>query len=85
MENYHVPQIPVQEEFLKIHEGNKAAKGFIEYQRHEAQMYQKYKEYYGYVFYIGKKIINTKMHQLRYLTKIGGFDIKVVMIKQTSL
>ncbi|EFK07292.1 conserved hypothetical protein [delta proteobacterium NaphS2] len=35
---------------------NKAAVEFIENQRHEAQLYYKYKAYYGYVFYIGKKI-----------------------------
>lgn len=55
IENYYIPQTSVQEKFLKIYEGNEAAKRFIEYQRHEAKMYQEYKEYYGYVFYIGKK------------------------------
>ena len=49
-------QIPVQENFLKKHAGNKAAEKFIKYQRHEAELYNKYKQFYGYVFYIGQKI-----------------------------
>jgi len=55
IENFHAPQISVQEKILKKYEGNKTVEEFIAYCRHEAQMYQKYKEYYGYVFYIGKK------------------------------
>jgi len=43
-----------------IHEfnyaGNKTAEELIENQQHEAELYYKYKEFYGYVFYIGKKI-----------------------------
>ena len=54
-DNYFTPQIPVQEYFMKKYSGNKNVEEFIENCRHEAKMYQKYKEYYGYVFYIGKK------------------------------
>ena len=32
------------------------AEELVENQRHEAELYNKYKEFYGYVFYIGKKI-----------------------------
>ncbi len=56
IEHFYAPQVPAQEKFLKKHVGNKAAEGFIENQRHEADLYRKYKEFYGYVFYIGKKI-----------------------------
>ncbi|MDR2981675.1 MAG: class I SAM-dependent methyltransferase [Puniceicoccales bacterium] len=56
IEHYHNPQIPVQEAFLEKYTGNKAAEKFIAFQRHEAELYKKYKAYYGYVFYIGKKI-----------------------------
>jgi len=45
-----------QEAFLKKYEGNKTAEEFIAGERHEALLYYRYKEYYGYVFYIGKKI-----------------------------
>ena len=54
-ENYHAPQIPVQEEFLEKYKGNKKVEDFIAYARHEAEMYKKYKDHYGYVFYIGRK------------------------------
>lgn len=55
-EHFYAPQVSVEEDFLKKHKGNKAAEEFIANQRHETQLYYKYKEYYGYVFYIGKKI-----------------------------
>jgi ubiquinone/menaquinone biosynthesis C-methylase UbiE len=55
-EHFYAPQITAQEEFLKKHAGNKTAEEFIANQRFETQYYYKYKEYYGYVFYIGRKI-----------------------------
>jgi SAM-dependent methyltransferase len=55
-EHFYAPQVQVQEDFLKKHAGNRMAEGFIANQRHETQLYNRYKEYYGYVFYIGKKI-----------------------------
>ena len=56
IKHFYELQDVVQEEFLKKHAGNKAAEGFIANQRHEMQLYYKHKEFYGYVFYIGKKI-----------------------------
>ena len=32
------------------------AEEFIANQRHEAKLYDEYKEFYGYVFYIGRKL-----------------------------
>jgi len=55
-DHFFVPQVQVQELFLKKYSGNKTAEDFIAYDRYEAQLYDKYKDYYGYVFYIGKKI-----------------------------
>jgi SAM-dependent methyltransferase len=55
-EHFYVPQVTAQETFLKKYAGNKTAEDFIANQRHETQLYYKYREYYGYVFYIGKKI-----------------------------
>jgi len=55
-DNYFIPQIPVYEYFLKKYDGNKTVEEFIEGNRHEEKMYQTYKKYYGYVFYIGKKV-----------------------------
>jgi SAM-dependent methyltransferase len=56
IENFYVPQISAQEKFLRKYAGNKLAEEFVENERYEAQLYYKYKQYYGYVFYIGKKI-----------------------------
>jgi ubiquinone/menaquinone biosynthesis C-methylase UbiE len=56
IDNYFIPQKARQEEFLKKHAGNKAVGAFIAFMKREAELYSKYKQYYGYVFYIGKKI-----------------------------
>jgi len=56
LEHFYTPQVRAQETFLKEHAGNKAAEGFIANQRYEEELYHKYKDLYGYVFYIGKKI-----------------------------
>ena len=55
-EQFYAPQVSVQEDFLKKYEGNKTAEEFIAYVRRESQLYDKYKAYYGYVFYIGRKV-----------------------------
>ncbi len=49
-EHFYAIQVSAQEVFLKKNEGNKNAEDFIANQRHETQIYYKYKEYYGYVF-----------------------------------
>jgi len=55
-DNYIAPQETVNEMFLKKYAGNKTVEAFISNMRHEAELYSKYKQYYGYVFYIGKRI-----------------------------
>jgi ubiquinone/menaquinone biosynthesis C-methylase UbiE len=55
-EHFYALQVSAQETFLKKHAGNQAAEDLVANERHEAQLYAKYKAYYGYVFYIGKKI-----------------------------
>ena len=55
-DNFYSHQVNAQEVFLKNNEGNPAAAGLVANERHEALLYSKYKAYYGYVFYIGKKI-----------------------------
>lgn len=55
IEHFYKPQAAVQESFLKKYAGNMAAEELIANQRREAGLYYRYKEYYGYVFYIGKK------------------------------
>jgi ubiquinone/menaquinone biosynthesis C-methylase UbiE len=55
-EHFYVPQVEAQEVFLRKYKGNQTADELIANQQHEALLYSKYKEYYGYVFYIGKKM-----------------------------
>ena len=55
-EHFYAPQVSAQKLFLKKHAGNQAAEEFIVNQQDEEQLYYKYKKFYGYVFYIGKKI-----------------------------
>ncbi len=54
--NYYSIMQKTHESFLEKYKGNKTAEEFVGYQRYEAELYYKYKAYYGYVFYIGKKI-----------------------------
>jgi SAM-dependent methyltransferase len=56
IDNFYIPQVKAQEVFLAKYPDSEAAKSLVQNERHEAQLYQKYKDYYGYVFYIGKKL-----------------------------
>lgn len=55
-DHFYTPQVKTQEIFLLKHRGNKMAEELVADERREAELYYRYKEYYGYVFYIGKKI-----------------------------
>lgn len=54
--DYYARQTQMQKSFLEKYSGNQSAEEFIRYQQHEAELYRKYREYYGYVFYIAKRI-----------------------------
>ena len=54
--DYYKKQALNIDSFLNKYKGNKAVEEFISSQRYEAEVYDKYKAYYGYMFYIGKKI-----------------------------
>ena len=56
LQDFYLPQVRAQEIFLEKHAGNKAAEDFIANQRHEIELYHKYRQYYGYAFFIGKKL-----------------------------
>lgn len=56
LEEFYAPMPKVSEEFLIRNAGNKIAEEFIRMNSHEVELYKRYKEYYGYGFYIGKKI-----------------------------
>lgn len=55
-EHYYAPQAGVQEKFLRKYAGDRSVERFVAFVRQEAELYRRYKEFYGYVFYIGKKI-----------------------------
>lgn len=55
-EHFYAPQVPLQEAFLKKYAGNPTVESFMANERREAELYRKYKEYYGYVFYIWKRL-----------------------------
>jgi len=55
-ENYFIPREVAGKALLEKYKGNKTVEDFIAEMKHEAELYSKYKQYYGYVFYIGKKI-----------------------------
>jgi SAM-dependent methyltransferase len=54
--NFYDLQIQVQTDFLKKYADSKTAADLVANERREAELYYKYKDYYGYVFYIGRKI-----------------------------
>jgi len=56
IEHFYAPQVKAQDDFLRKYAGNSTAEAFIANERHETQLYFKYKGFYGYVFYIGRKI-----------------------------
>lgn len=55
-ETFFAPQIDAQKKFLDKNGDNEFARDFVAYAQREAELYRKYKEYYGYVFYIGRKL-----------------------------
>lgn len=55
-EHFYAPCHKAQKAFLEKYAGNEMAEELIAGQRHEESLYHKYKTFYGYVFYIGRKI-----------------------------
>jgi len=53
---FYEPQVEAQKIFLQKYPNNQTAKELIANLRFEEEMYQQYKDYYSYVFYIGKKL-----------------------------
>lgn len=54
--NYYAVTRKLQKVFLEKYKNNKAVEEFIASQRYESELYDRFKEYYGYVFFIGQKI-----------------------------
>lgn len=55
-ENYFTPREAEGKVLLKKYAGNTTVEAFVGNNTREVELYSKYKKYYGYVFYIGKKI-----------------------------
>lgn len=54
-EHYFALKVKAQEIFMNKYAGNKAAEELNSMQFHEEELYRKYKEFYGYTFFIAKK------------------------------
>ena len=55
-DNYFIPRETAEKTLLEKYTGNKTVETYIENEKYEVELYSKYNQYYGYVFYIGKKI-----------------------------
>ncbi len=55
-ENYFIPRAEKEEEVIKKYAGNALIEAYVENSRYEAELFAKYKQHYGYVFYIGRKM-----------------------------
>jgi ubiquinone/menaquinone biosynthesis C-methylase UbiE len=56
IDQFYAPQVPAQMKFLGKYRGNETAEELVKAQRHEADLYRRYHDFYGYVFYIGKRL-----------------------------
>lgn len=57
-QNYFAPREEAEKQLLKKYSGNKTLEAFMGSNQYEVELFSKYSEYYGYVFYIGKKILD---------------------------
>lgn len=55
-DNYIIPREAAEKALMEKHPGNKTVEDYIKNSKYEMDLYSKYKQHYGYVFYIGKKI-----------------------------
>jgi SAM-dependent methyltransferase len=53
---YFIPREAADKALLEKYPGNETVKAYVEENKVEVELYSKYKQYYGYVFYIGKKV-----------------------------
>lgn len=54
-ENYFIPREAADKALLEKYPGNNIVEGYIKDDIYEVELYSKFKHYYGYVFYIGRK------------------------------
>jgi len=54
-DNYFIPRAAAEKALLEKYASNEIVEAYIENSKYEVELFSKYKQYYGYVFYIGKK------------------------------
>ena len=54
-DNFYQPQKEAQRLFLERYPDNKTAAELVANQRREAELYSRYSDYYGYVFYVARR------------------------------
>lgn len=55
-DHYFIPREAALKTLLEKYPGNEPVEAFVAENRYEVELYSKYKQHYGYIFYIGKKI-----------------------------
>lgn len=56
IDRYFLPREAALHALSEKYAGNETVRAFIADNQYEVELYSRYKQYYGYVFYIGKKI-----------------------------
>lgn len=56
IDHYYAPQVKMMDAFLIKHAGSRAVEEIVAEQREEAELFGRFKDYYSYGFYIGKKV-----------------------------
>ena len=54
MENYFIPREVAIKSLLERYSGNGTVKEFAEQNQYEVELYSRYRQHYGYVFYVGR-------------------------------
>jgi SAM-dependent methyltransferase len=54
--HYFIPREAAENLIAKKYAGNKTFETYMEGEKYEVELYSKYKQHYGYVFYIGRKV-----------------------------
>lgn len=56
IDNYFTPREAADRNLLNKYPGNETVAEFVESDQREVELYMQYKQHYGYVFYIGRKL-----------------------------
>jgi len=55
-DNYFTPREAAEKALIDKYPGNKTLEDYMKEEKYEVELYSKYRQYYGYVFYIGRKV-----------------------------